>query len=83
MRKYPGERPQDGGSAAADGLHHFDAVAGLQGGIAMARARHDLAVALDGEPLPGYAQFHQQGCDGAAFRYLSILSIDEEVHGGA
>jgi hypothetical protein len=65
-------------SAATDRDDDFQLVAVGQDGIGMLAARHDLAVAFDGQPFAGQAEvFQQQGKGGSALEGMR-LAVDGE-----
>src|SRR5690606_33575391 len=68
------------GSAAADELHDLELVAGREPRGRVLVARHDVAVALDGDPALAEAELVQQVGDGDAVADVARLAVQPDLH---
>jgi phosphatidylserine/phosphatidylglycerophosphate/cardiolipin synthase-like enzyme len=71
------------GSAAADGDDYLDVVALVEQHFGVPSARHDLAVAFDGDALAGMAErFDERGNaqGGGGRREVAGFAIDDQFH---
>src|SRR5512141_2184312 len=72
---------RDVASAAADGDHDFEGVAVLQRGFTVAAPRHDVAIALDGDALPGERKRVNEIGDGRAGRDGASRPVHVDLDG--
>jgi hypothetical protein len=66
-------------SASSDEGDDLEAITVDENGSGMLRARHDLAVALDGDTLAGETELTDQHFDGGSVGELPRISIDDYV----
>jgi hypothetical protein len=65
--------------AASDKGDDLDAITGGEHGRGVEGARHDFAIALDGDGLSGQAEVTYQTRDSGSFVHQPLLSIDDYV----